>query len=254
MVLVWIGATVPSFSFDFLGAAGLALELTGGAKSQPYSLFTLAAAVSNPWQHDPGILFIQGCFLLFAVGTPIAQLAVLLALWCIPLSARHHHGLFIASEVLGAWAGLEVFIVSIVASLLELSQFAHFIIGDRCDQINDLLAQFMPHLFPPPDLPICFDVISTLQSGCIFLFGSALISAILGQLVTRLAERALDERSEPGYASREAQRSQSQPKQEPGGEEPREEQEGGDQDFDDFQPNRYVRCLLAMGFITMKRG
>merc|ERR1711871_1605199 len=100
----------------------------------------------------------------------------------------------------------EVFIISIVASLLELSQFAAFIIGDKCDAINELFQDYMPDLFNRPnDHAICFDVISQLDSGCILLFGSAVIATLVGQLVTRTAEQALDERGRPNYVELRAE-------------------------------------------------
>jgi len=40
--------------------------------------------VSNEWQSGAGIYFIQTAFIMFAVGTPIGQLLVLLALWFQP--------------------------------------------------------------------------------------------------------------------------------------------------------------------------
>ena len=46
-----------------------------------------------------------------------------------------------ACEVLYAWSALDVFVVSLIVSVLQIRQFAAFIIGDKCDAINPLLEQ-----------------------------------------------------------------------------------------------------------------
>jgi len=237
MIFLWVGAYMNSFHFEFEGAAGLALTLTGQSVDAHYSLFHLASVVSSGVQSGFGIYFMQASFIIFAAGTPIAQILALFVLWCVPLTMKYHHSIFVASEVLGAWAALEVFIVSIVASLLELPQFAAFIIGDKCDQINNVLAGDLPHLFPSQDQAICFNVVSKLDPGCLVLFGSALIATIVGQIVTRSAETALDERSMPGYGD-----AASRPMSPEGDVEENAGEEGAAQ-----SPVWYIRCLESMG-------
>jgi len=194
-LLVWVGCVITTFSFEFEGAAGWVL---GDSRTTGYSLFSVANAIGGGDNKTFGEQFIQISFVLFGAGTPIAALIVLLVLWVVPMSIKWQRGLFIASEVLSAWAGLEVFIVSIVAALLEISQFALFIIGGRCDAINEILSDY----FKPGYWPVestCFDVKANLESGCWVLFTASLIALFVGQLVTRAAERALDERAMPGY-------------------------------------------------------
>jgi hypothetical protein len=59
---------------------------------------------------------------------------------------------------------LDVFVVSIVASLLEIQQFAEFIVGDSCDEINKFLKEYMDDQLEGDDK--CFDVIATLTKVC----------------------------------------------------------------------------------------
>ena len=44
----------------------------------------------------------------------------------------------VLTEVCNAWSALDVFCVSIAAALLEIQQFAAFIVGDACDGINEV--------------------------------------------------------------------------------------------------------------------
>jgi hypothetical protein len=70
---------------------------------------------------------------------PIAYVACLLVLWMVPLTYRFQSRLLTLTSTIHAWSALEVFVISIIAALLELQQFAQFIIGNRCDMINKIL-------------------------------------------------------------------------------------------------------------------
>ena len=57
----------------------------------------------------------------------------------IPLRLTLFRKLVVVAEVANAWNAIDVFVVSVVAALFEIQQFAEFIIGDSCDEINALL-------------------------------------------------------------------------------------------------------------------
>jgi uncharacterized paraquat-inducible protein A len=94
-----------------------------------------------------GTRFIQVSFFIFAVAMPIAYLVCLLVLWMIPMTYTAQSRLLTLTTTIHAWSALEVFVVSIIAALLELQQFAQFIIGQRCDLINNVLAIYGTFLF-----------------------------------------------------------------------------------------------------------
>ena len=81
---------------------------------------------------------------------------------------------------------MEVFIVSVVAALLKFSQFAQFMVGDKCDFLKPVLTIFF-------NGELCFDVVATLKSGCIVLFAAAIFNNILCQMIVRTAERAIED-------------------------------------------------------------
>ena len=92
---------------------------------------------------------------------PLALLTLLLFMWLVPLSLHRQRQLFTLAEILNAWTALDVFCVSILAALLELQQFAAFIVGDSCDQINEILSKY---LYDELDGDAtCFDVIAKLK-------------------------------------------------------------------------------------------
>eukprot|EP00301_Raphidiophrys_heterophryoidea_P013357 c20756_g1_i1.p1 GENE.c20756_g1_i1~~c20756_g1_i1.p1 ORF type:complete len:620 (-),score=213.93 c20756_g1_i1:79-1821(-) len=198
---VILGSFIKSFSFEFKGAAAVVLRLVNSPYESEYSVLSLAKYVSSS-AYDPnntGIRFLQVMYLIFVFLVPVIHLITILGLWLIPFTVAAQRRVFIAAEVLNAWASLEVFVVSIIASILEISQFAKFIVGDSCDQIDVLLrviSTMLPGVYPPTEEMVCFDVRTKLENGCWVLFGASLGAIAIGQLVTRSCQRALEDRIE----------------------------------------------------------
>lgn len=92
---------------------------------------------------------------------PLALCVALTILWVVPLSISMQRQLFVLAEVLNAWSTLDVYSVSIIAALLEIQQFAMFIVGDSCDGINKLLENFDEALDGDDK---CFDVVAVLKN------------------------------------------------------------------------------------------
>lgn len=189
------GAYIQSFNFVFKGAAGMALDLLGSSSSQGYSLLNLGEKMPNSSADpmDVGIRFLQATYYTFAIAMPMLLLLSLFIIWFVPLTLRAQHRLYVAIEVFNAWSALDVFVLAIIASLLELQQFAQFIIGDKCDSINPLLAKYFDKALDGDDK--CFDVIATLSEGCWVLFAAALVMNVCSLIVMNSCHGALMERT-----------------------------------------------------------
>jgi len=92
---------------------------------------------------------------------PFAVLLTMLVLWVVPLTLAWQRSLFVLAEVLNAWSALDVFCIAIAAALLEIQQFAAFIVGDSCDGINVILAEYLDGPLEGDDK--CFDVVAQLD-------------------------------------------------------------------------------------------
>ena len=112
-------------------------------------------------------------------------------LWSVPLHAATQRRLLIAAEVAHAWSALDVFLLTLVASLLELDQFSQFIVGDECDVVNGLLARYFAPLVQHE--PRCFVVDAQLEPGVWLLFAASLVSMATGHLFMHGGARALDD-------------------------------------------------------------
>lgn len=100
--------------------------------------------------------------------------------------------LFVLAEVANAWSASEVFVVSVATAIMQISQFAAFIIGDKCDAINVILAQYLDSQLDGDD--VCFDVVATLGSECGYLFTGAVLSCLVSWMLLKFGHHAIDER------------------------------------------------------------
>jgi len=189
--LIGYGAAIFSFAFDFKGAAGWLLILTGQNPKTSYSVVSLGLAI--PGAAPPSSLFgvrcIQITFFIFTLAVPLSHLLTVLFLWVTPMKHRTQKRLFVVTEVLNAWSALDVFVVAIIAAVLEIRQFAAFIVGDKCNLINEILAKYFSD-----DLngdTKCFDVIATLDTGCWVLFAACILYIIVGNLVMRKCHKTI---------------------------------------------------------------
>mmetsp|Transcript_14969 Transcript_14969/g.20920 ORF Transcript_14969/g.20920 Transcript_14969/m.20920 type:complete len:1071 (+) Transcript_14969:86-3298(+) len=191
IVFVIVGALVPSFVFTFGGLAGWALK---DAAAASYSLISVGQTITHSAHVvNAGIRFIAATFFVFAFAVPLSHLVCLIVLWVTPLRGSWQRRTFVLAEVLNAWSALEVFVVSIIAALLEIGQFAEFIVGDHCDSINKILE------LPPFDKLLdgddtCFSVSATLDNGCWLLFTAVLIYVFCRLIVMHICHEVVEHR------------------------------------------------------------
>jgi len=191
LALVIIGAGfLDTFQFRFEGLAGYILGPE--ASVRPYSDVTLMLAVpgSNPGGEGRfGMHFIQIAFFLFSFVVVILYLTLLLVLWAAPMTVGKQRHLLVGVQVLNAWAGLDVFCVTILAAIFEIRRLALFIVGGKCDAINQLISASPLADQITPDT--CFDVVTEMKSGYWVLVLAAFISGITGQVMLARCSNAL---------------------------------------------------------------
>ena len=86
-----------------------------------------------------------------------------------------------ACKIFDAWSGMDVYIISVIAAVLEVEQFAQFIIGSKCDLINSVLKAYFDGALHGNDT--CFDLKASLDIGAWAVFGSALFYFIASRIV-----------------------------------------------------------------------
>lgn len=191
VVLMAIGITVKSFTFEFKGLAGIAL---GKDRIAEYSIISLGSTIPSSVEYPSniGIQLIRWVFYFFALIMPFTYIVVISTLFIIPMKLKTQRIFFLIAEICNAWSAIEVFCISIVVSLLELSQFAHFMVGHHCDLINSILERFFDNALQGEDK--CFDVVSSIAPRSFYLFIGVTFHSIVTFCSLRIIHSALDER------------------------------------------------------------
>jgi Paraquat-inducible protein A len=191
-ILLCVGMVHESFIFEFGGLAGFFLQ---GRTRISYSLLSfgtsLPASVENA--ADVGIQVLRLVYLFYAAVAPLISLLLLLVILVVPLPAQRQWPLLTVAEIASAWSAIEVFGLSIIAAMFEISTFANFIIGNRCDLIDSILSAC------GDDCPnTCYTVKASVTSSVVYLLlGSILnacwVSLVLCWLQAYMNERFIDE-------------------------------------------------------------
>jgi hypothetical protein len=191
---VIMGISLISFSFDFHGLAGYGLDLLKIDNHREYSVIDLGRQMPSSAEKPNSytIRFTQIIYFLTILVFPILHLLTVIILWLVPLSRKIQKIIYTTCEIFNAWSCIDVFVVSIIAAIVEIGQFAAFIVGDKCDFINPFLEKFFYKTLDGHTT--CFEVEANLQSGCWFLFAAAIMYFIGSMVVMKVCRNALYER------------------------------------------------------------
>jgi hypothetical protein len=142
---------------------------------------------------DNGVVItMEVLYFIFGLAVPLLLSVLLSIVWFAPMTSSQQKSLFVFLEVLHAWCALDVFCVSIIAALLEIQQFAAFIVGDACDSVNVVLATFFDEQLSGYDK--CFDVVASLRSESTVIFAAAIMTFFVAIVSLHLVEIAIHER------------------------------------------------------------
>ena len=194
LCLVIIGSFITSFSFYFHGLAGYALDLFKITPHREYSVIQLGFSVPESYENpnDKVIRFTQAIYFITVFIMPVSTLLNIMFLWFVPLPRKIQKFFYNIAEILNAWSCLDVFIIAIIAAIMQISQFTGFIVGDKCDAINPFIEKYFYDSLDGYNT--CFEVKAYLRSGCWILFTAAIMFFILTKIVMKVCRNALDER------------------------------------------------------------
>jgi len=135
--------------------------------------------------HVVEVFYLQSLYLLFAFIFPLVVILMATLMFVVRFTLRQAKMFFYALEVVSAWAALDVFIVGIIASVMQINQFSHFLEGPYCDPIEKYLG-----------VKECFGVQTQLLRGCWLIVAASVSFWCFVQFVQRVAERAIADREE----------------------------------------------------------
>ena len=177
-----------TFNFVFTGLAGKLISLVDpDQQTRKASLLSIAQELGKGKEdgHVFEVFYLQSLYLLFAFIFPLVVLTLAFIMLTVRFTLRQAKMCFYALEVVSAWAALDVFIVAIIASVLQINQFSHFLEGPMCDPIEKYLG-----------VKECFGVDTELLKGCWLIVAASVTFWCFVQFVQRVAERAIADREE----------------------------------------------------------
>lgn len=200
-LLFFAGSSVNSFSFDFKGLAGWAMDLMDVSTHADYSIISLGTSIPGAARepNSATVRFTQAIFFFITVFVPFLHIVALNLVWLVPMTRKLQDFFYQACEVMYAWSCMDVFVVSIMAAVLEIAQFALFMVGDRCDFLEPILDKYFAGILG--DYNSCFEVIAVLDDGCWILFSAVIFYTIVTNVYMRICREALASRARQGRAS-----------------------------------------------------
>jgi hypothetical protein len=187
-ILILIGSTNKFLVFEFQGIVG---NIMGTQQKAQFSLISLGTSLSSSVQDSGhfGIKLIQCTYFFFSLLMPCLGLLNIFILTYTPMSLRNLQRAICAAEICNAWSAAEVFLLSVVVSMLELHQFSNFMVGDKC---NFLQSPFARQIFN--DETDCFGVKSSVGTGIVFLCTGVLLNCFVTHFGLDISRTVLKER------------------------------------------------------------
>ena len=185
------GTFIDSVEFNFKGLVGLLLKEDAVVD---YSYVTVETSTPGHSGHpnDFSVRWMQCCFFLFGQAMPLGLMVVLTIVWLIPLPLLRLQQLMVLAEVVNAWSALDVWCVVILASLLEIQQFAKFIVGDSCDGINKYLKQYLRAYLDGDN--VCFDVEASLKEDAWYMYVASALPIFIGIPLIAVGNQSIKQR------------------------------------------------------------
>jgi len=208
------GQIAPTFRFAFSGLAELILppeklvndySLVRVGEDLPHAARHGGYLAGTPWNY-----FLTVEFFALAMVIPLLRVVFLMVLWSVPMTLKTSRRLLSFVEVIAAWSALDVFLVSIMAAVLEIGALSQEVISSAFGSLEATVCELLGALPPAvldavlhavglPSLDLSrgcalFRVDAELSEGCWLLLAAVLACEVCSHIVTEFAEAAISER------------------------------------------------------------
>ncbi|ELP83632.1 hypothetical protein EIN_417410 [Entamoeba invadens IP1] len=204
MILVIVGMLLNSFSFDFMGMTGWALDLLNYPQHRIFSIMDLGIQLPGDTREPNSFVvrFIQVTYFVTIVAIPLLHMIMMLFLWVTPMTRKVQFYVLKMCQILYAWSCIDVFIISVIAAVVQLSQFAAFMVEPFCGKtipaigmsFDELIGKYLGDKKYVKGHETCFEVMAVLTSGCWTLFAGVIVYTVASLFITKISKKALDKR------------------------------------------------------------
>ena len=194
LILVILGSIVKSFSFDLKGLAGYAINLLNYPTHKDISAIDLGIDLRKSYKNPNAseAIFTQVIFFLTTIAIPLAFLLNLIILWFVPMTRKAQKFFYSIAEILNAWSCVDVLAMAIISCVEQVTKFAIFMVGDKCDNINPIIKRYFSKILDGYDS--CFEVKTSLKKGFWIYFCAAISFFICSFVILKVCRYALNER------------------------------------------------------------
>ena len=188
------GSFTCGLTFYFQGLAGYGLKLLKTPNYIEFTLFDMGKSLPSVYENpiDPAIILIQVVFLLTVLVFPFAFFVVIGILWFVPMTRKIQKFLYNIAEILNAWCGIDALVIIYVPSFLEIELFNKFMIGDKCDTIDQILETYFSEFLDGNNT--CFKIQTVFEIGFWLLLVATVLFLILSFVLLTIFRNALNER------------------------------------------------------------
>ncbi|KAK8866719.1 hypothetical protein M9Y10_009686 [Tritrichomonas musculus] len=193
LIVFCIGISCNSFSFEFVGLTGWALDILKIPNKSHYTVIQLAYKFPTgcEFPNSASVRFIQVIYWITAIIVPMLHILGLAATLLFPMNLKQLDFMYNAIEILYAWSCLDVFVVSLIVTMFQITRFTNWMVGDRCDFIDEILKLFFNHEKYIEGHYKCFEVLTVFEKGTFLLVSAAVINTIAHVWINILTRRVL---------------------------------------------------------------
>jgi len=189
VALVICGCTLPSYSLEQFGVAGL-------VSSKPFvehdifstvQLLMEQASLTGLLSDRVGLTVLSAVFILTVIIVPCVHLTLSLVRWFVPFSEKARLRIFVAIEALSAWQYIEVYLFSIIVASWQLGGVSEMMINDYCIGFEDTFAALQYYGILGISEAQCFRVSARIEEGMWVLMAAAIVFAVINSITHKAA-------------------------------------------------------------------
>lgn len=196
-LLVMLGCSLPSFDIDILGLLGIAVESSNGFEqaSYSYSVFGLANMIMDEARYLGTVSDMIGLGALASILVvtvfivPLAQTALLLVEWFVPITTKQRKWNFALLEALSAWQYMEVYVLSIVIAAWQLGGVSSFMINEYCGMLDGFFTTLAFYGIVDESDAQCFRVEASVSTASWMLFAGSILLGLVNHFILQASKQ-----------------------------------------------------------------
>lgn len=213
LVLIVVGIIVPLITFELRGLIGILLEEISANSTRldgqqlnvkTYSVISMGQKLSTSPTSTPfevlSLFFFKVMYAIAVYVGPIILVLIMGALFVFPVNMNTGKSLFFWTKIASYWAGLEIWMVAMILTILEISIVSQFITDFITDDVCSQIKGAIEVLVTDADLDAyCFNTVGYFEPTAVILFAGLILQLVTFYVVTVIAAAVMADRYYDAY-------------------------------------------------------